>query len=71
MNHKEEHRPETQTAKSQDWSHITGFISTKVDTPSYTPRGAFEQFVILTNGGSSRAYLYDTNAKAWRNVALT
>lgn len=53
-----------------NWRDINGFILSLTETPAYTPRGAFEQFVMVTAGGSSRAYLYDTTAKAWRSVVI-
>lgn len=53
--------------------NITGFIVTIDFVPAYTPKSFLDQFVIVTAGGSSRAYIYDTKytGGGWRYTALT
>lgn len=51
--------------------NLNGFVQTLDVTPTHVPRKFSDQFVILTNGGSSRAYIYDVRNQAWRYVALT
>lgn len=54
---------------------IRGFVRTLTEDPNSgflaTPRNFSEQFVIVTTGGSSRAYLYDTNARNWKSVVIS
>jgi hypothetical protein len=50
---------------------IEDFIATQETVPSSKPRKFSEQFVIVTSGGSSRAYIYDTLGLAWRYTTLT
>ena len=55
---------------------IVGFIRTLSEDPSSTglipkPRNFSEQLVIVTNGGSTSAYFYDTTNTAWKKVTLT
>lgn len=52
------------------WRNLNGFIQTVTEEPSYTPKGVFEQFVIATTGGSSRAYIFNTSSRTWLSVAL-
>ena len=53
------------------WLNLVGFIRTIEEIPTYTPRNIQQQFLLITNGGSSRAYLYDTLGRAWRYTQLT
>lgn len=55
---------------------LTGFIRTSPEDPSATgvyrsPRKFSQQIVLVTNGGSTSAYFYDTTNQAWKYVALT
>lgn len=54
--------------------NLNGFIQTIEFVPAYTPKSFLDQFVLVTSGGSSRAYLYDTKftgGGAWRYTVLT
>lgn len=53
------------------WLNFVGFIRTLNEVPSYTPRQISQQFILVTNGGSSRAYIYDTIGQAWKYTTLT
>lgn len=50
---------------------ITGFIRTLTEEPSYIPRSFSEQYVLVTTGGSSRAYLYDISSNTWKSVVIS
>lgn len=74
------HQPETPTPvnvlpdNSLHVHNLDGFIQTLEFVPTYTPSRFLDQFVIVTSGGSSRAYIYDTKptgGKAWRFTTLT
>ena len=56
---------------SLDLLNLTGFIQTINFVPTEKPKIFRDQFMIVTNGGSSRAYIYDTVGLAWKYVALT
>lgn len=49
---------------------IWGKIPTREDVPTYTPARFGLQHVIVRNGGSSHAYIYDTLDNAWFDVAI-
>ena len=51
--------------------NLEGFIQTIDFAPTAKPKKFSDQFRIVTNGGSSRAYIYDTVGLAWKYVALT
>lgn len=51
--------------------NIVGFISTLEEIPTYVPRRFVEQIVLVTNGGSTRAYLYDRANTSWVYATLT
>jgi len=51
--------------------NLTGFIRTFTEEPSYAPKTVSQQIVLVTAGGSTSAYIYDTNATAWLSVNLT
>lgn len=55
-------------------SNLDGFIQTLEFVPTYKPARFIDQFVLVTSGGSTRAYWYDTKPSgtpAWRYVVLT
>lgn len=54
-----------------DLLNLTGFLQTLSVVPTEKPKIFRDQFVLVTNGGSSRAYIYDAVALAWKYVALT
>lgn len=54
-----------------NWLNIIGFIRTKEEVPSTIPQTLSDQLVIVRNGGSTRAYLYDTTGITWNYVALS
>lgn len=54
-----------------DLLNVQGFIQTIEEVPTAKPKRFRDQFVIVTNGGSSRAYIYDTSGLAWKYSALT
>lgn len=63
-----------QTPYIPDEDHIfnlVGFIQTRDTVPTDKPRKFADQFVLVTNGGSSRAYIYDTRGLAWKYTSLT
>ena len=51
--------------------NLDGFIQTLEIVPTYTPTRFIDQFVMVLNGGSTRAYIYDTRGRAWRYTTLT
>lgn len=51
--------------------NIEGLLRTLEEVPTYTPRNLADQLVLVTNGGSTRAYFYETVGRAWKYVALT
>lgn len=53
------------------WRDINSFIVNLDIIPTYVPKTISEQFVIVTNGGSARAYIYDVRALTWRYTSLT
>lgn len=55
-------------------ANLDGFIQTLEFVPTYKPSRVIDQVVIVTSGGSSRAYFYDTKPSgtpAWRYTTLT
>lgn len=52
------------------WLNFVGYIRTLNEVPTYTPRKISQQFVLVTNGGSSRTYIYDTVGLAWKYITL-
>jgi len=57
-----------------DLGDVYGFIRTIDFAPTAVPKRFTDQFVIVTAGASSRAYIYDTKPTgglAWRYVVLT
>ncbi len=54
-----------------DLLNLTGYLQTIDFVPTAIPRLFREQFVIVTAGGSSRAYIYDTVGAAWKYTTLT
>jgi hypothetical protein len=50
---------------------IDGFMKRVEEVPSQTPRNLYEQFVLVTNGSSSRVYIYEPIAQAWRYTQLS
>lgn len=54
-----------------DLLNLFGFIRTLATVPTEKPKQFVDQFCVVTNGGSSRAYIYDTVGLAWKYVALT
>jgi hypothetical protein len=80
MDDKHTLQPETPSAAnvlpdiSLHLQNLDGFIQTLEFVPTYTPSRFIDQFVIVTSGASSRAYIYDTKptgGKAWRYTTLT
>lgn len=66
--------PQTPEATIPGTSHffnLEGFVRTLFEVPTAKPKQMKDQFVLVTNGGSSRAYIYDTVGLAWKYVALT
>lgn len=57
--------------KELNWLNIIGFIRTKEEVPSTVPQILSDQLVIVRNGGSTRAYIYDTTGITWNYVALS
>lgn len=61
-----------ETYPNEDYiGNITGFIRTIEFVPTDKPKQLIDQFIIVTSGGSSRAYIYDTVGLAWRYTVLT
>jgi hypothetical protein len=54
-----------------DVLNLLGFIQTIDFVPTAKPKRFIDQFVIVTSGGSSRAYIYDTVGLAWKYATLT
>lgn len=56
-----------------DVGNLDGFIQTLEFVPTYKPQRFLDQFVIVSAGGSSRAYWYDTKPSSlgWKYAALT
>lgn len=53
-----------------NWRDIRGFLLRLTEEPTHTPKGMFEQIVVVTTGGSSRAYIYDTVANNWKSTVI-
>ncbi len=51
--------------------NLEGFIQTIDFVPTNKPRKFSDQFVLVTAGGSSRAYIYDRVGLAWKYWTLT
>lgn len=54
-----------------DLLNLEGFIQTIDFVPTDKPRIFRDQFMLVTAGGSSRAYIYDVVGLAWKFVTLT
>lgn len=54
----------------QNWGNLNGYIPKLTEEPTYTPRGAFEQLVVVSSGGSTSTYIYDVGAKAWVRIEV-
>ncbi len=54
-----------------DFLNLEGFIQSREDVPTNPPRKLSEQIVLVSGGGSTRAYLYDIAARAWRFTTLS
>ena len=59
---KEQDLPELPFNRLED---IWGVLPTIDTIPTYTPARFLQQIVIVANGGSSRAYIYDTVNNRW------
>ena len=53
------------------WIDLAGFLKRVEEVPTQTPRNIYEQFVLVTNGSSSRAYIYEPIAQAWLYTQLS
>ena len=51
--------------------NLYGFIRTIDFVPTEKPKTFADQLFIVTAGGSSRMYIYDTRGLAWRYTTLT
>lgn len=53
--------------------NLDGFIQTLEFVPTYKPSRFLDQVVLVTSGGSTRAYFYDTkpSSPGWKFAALT
>lgn len=65
--------PDMTLPEQQDLLNLKGFIRTIDFVPTAKPKGFSDQVYIVTAGGSSRAYFYDTNpgTLGWKYTALT
>lgn len=54
-------------------ANLDGFIQTLEFVPTYKPSRVIDQVVLVTSGGSTRAYFYDTKPSAlgWKYTTLT
>lgn len=54
-------------------SNLDGFIQTIEFVPTYKPSRFVDQVVLVSSGGSSRAYFYDTkpSSSGWKYTTLT
>lgn len=50
---------------------LDGFLRTLTEEPTHTPKKFSDQLVIVTTGGSSALYIYDTSSTSWMYTALT
>lgn len=50
---------------------VTGYPKTVSTAPTYTPKTFIDGFVMYSNGGTYRLYIYDFSNKAWRYATLT
>ncbi len=62
--------PKESFPDEKNWRDLSGFILKLTEEPSYMPRGAFEQIAVVTTGGSSRFYIYDTGVRAWKSTTI-
>lgn len=51
--------------------NIEGFLRSLTEEPTYTPRRLIEQVVLVTSGGSTATYFYDTADRTWKYTTLT
>ena len=51
--------------------NLSGWIQTFTEEPTYTPKNISQQLVLVTAGGSTAMYCYDTNATTWLKVTLS
>lgn len=51
--------------------NLEGFIQTRATVPTDKPKSFSSQLVLVTNGGSTRTYIYDTVGLAWRYTQMT
>jgi len=61
-----------------DISDIDGFVQTIAETPATgtkaliaKPKNFEQQFILVKEGGSTSAFIYDAVNKEWNHVALT
>mgnify|MGYP001614360399 CR=1 FL=1 len=65
--------PDNTIPDQWDVSNLTGFIRTIDFVPTAKPKAFLDQFFMVTAGGSSRFYMYDTNpgTLGWKYSTLT
>lgn len=63
--------PSEQFPNENHFFNLVGFIRTYTEEPTNAPKDISEQIVLVTAGGSTAAYFYDTNATTWLKVGLT
>lgn len=59
------------TPEIGDILNIKGFIRSQETVPTEKPKSFSDQLVLVSGGGSTRAYFYDIAALAWRFTALS
>ena len=62
--------PYKEVDQDPNFVNLVGLFSTGTDAPSLAPRKISEQFVVVTAGGSSRAYIYNTISRTWMSVVI-
>lgn len=55
----------------QHLENIQGFLHRMEVVPTEKPKSFVDQIVLVTNGGSTAAYIYEPTSLAWKYVLLT
>lgn len=65
-----ENKPQGTFPSQNDIRDIVGFIQTVESVPTDKPKTFWDQWRIVTSGGSSRSYVYDTVGGSWKYTTL-
>lgn len=63
--------PRDEFPNENHFFNLSGWVQTFTEEPTYTPKNISQQMVLVTAGGSTAVYFYDTNSVTWLKVGLT